>query len=54
MSDEIHIPAEDQQSIDALVAAFRSRVENLYRMAYLQGAIDEAKKERDKMLARAA
>ena len=35
------IRPEDARDIDALVATFRSRIENLYLRAYLQGQIDQ-------------
>ncbi len=54
MTDDIHIPAEDQQSIDDLCATFRTRIENLYRRAYIQGRIDEAQEEVAKLKARVA
>ena len=47
--DNPNIPAADQERIDLLVSEFRHRMENLYRMGYLQGAIDEATETRDKM-----
>ena len=47
--NEPQIPAADQENIDALVRQFRNRIENLYRMAYLQGQIDQAEADRRKM-----
>ena len=47
--DNPNIPAADQERINLLVSEFRHRMENLYRMGYLQGAIDEATETRDKM-----
>ena len=41
--DAMPIPAEDRERIESLVAQYRSQVENLYRMAYMQGEIDSSK-----------
>ena len=38
--DEIPIKPEDAERIDGMVRQYRSQIENLYRIAYLQGAID--------------
>lgn len=54
MNDDIIIPADDQQRIDALVSDFRHRIENLYRMAYLQGQIASETEARDKIKAKLA
>ena len=40
MDDDIQIKKEDAERIDDIVNLFRSRVTSLYKMAYLQGAID--------------
>jgi len=39
--DDMPIPAEDQERIDGMVRAYRHSVETLYRLAYIQGAMDE-------------
>lgn len=39
--DEIVIMPQDQERIDAMVAQYRHSLENLYRIAYLQGQIDQ-------------
>ena len=52
--DNPNIPARDQGRIDMLVLEFRHRMENLYRMAYIQGQIDEAKEARDRLRGKAA
>ena len=41
--DDLKIPQEDQERIDGMVAAYRRSIENLYRLAHTQGAIDVAK-----------
>ena len=52
--DDVRISSEDQERIDAMVRQYRSQVENLYRIAYLQGAIDQSTEDRDKLRASAA
>ncbi len=47
--DEVIISAADQQRIDDMVRQYRNQITNLYRIAYLQGAIDEAAEAREKM-----
>ena len=37
---EPQIPQLDQERIDNMVNDYRLRLENLYRMAYMQGQID--------------
>ena len=48
LSDLPVIPEADQQRIDAEVAAYRRKLEFIYRMAYLQGVMDADKEERRK------
>ena len=36
------IPAQDQEKIDGMVAQYRHALENLYRLAHIQGSIDAA------------
>ena len=43
------IPQRDQARIAAEVEAYRQRIEQLYRLAYLQGAIDAAKEARERI-----
>ena len=38
--DDLNIPQEDQERIDGMVAAYRRSIENLYRLAHTQGAIE--------------
>jgi hypothetical protein len=45
--DDPKIPQEDQQRIDALVSTYRHSLENMYRMAYLQGQIVSETAARD-------
>ena len=52
--DNPNIPARDQERIDAMVASYRHQLENLYRMAYIQGQIDEATEARDRLRGKAA
>ena len=40
--DDPQIPQKDQERIDAMVASYRHSLEHLYRVAYLQGQIDDA------------
>ena len=47
--DDLKIPQEDRERIDGMVAAYRRSIENLYRMGYLQGAIDSETKARDEL-----
>ena len=54
MSDDVPIAQYDQERIDAIVTKFRHSVENLYRMAYLQGAMDQVKDDRDRLRKEAA
>ena len=46
---QVPAPQADQERIDAMCAQFRSKIENLYSMAYLQGAIDQVEQDRAKM-----
>ncbi len=41
--DDVQISAEDQERIDGMVEDYRRKLTNLYMIAYLKGAIDEAK-----------
>ena len=47
--DEPIISGDDQYRIEMVVAEFRHRMEFLYRMGYLQGAIDSETKARDEL-----
>lgn len=38
--DDFPIPQRDQERIDSMVAQYRSQIENLYRIAHIQGQID--------------
>ena len=48
------IPPLDQERIDAMVAAYRHSLESLYRVAYLQGQIEQAEDDRRKLKAELA
>ena len=52
--DEPVIPQDDQERINALVAAYRHSLENLYRVAYLQGQIEQVEDDRRKLKAELA
>lgn len=49
MDDDVKIPQDDQERIVAMVGQYRHQIENLYRMAYLQGAIDQNIEDGKKM-----
>lgn len=51
---DVPISAEDQERIEGMVRQYRSQIENLYRVAYLQGAIDQANEDRAKLRREAA
>ena len=51
LSDLPVIPEADQQRIDDEVAAYRRKLEFIYRMAYLQGGIDTGNEAVHKMRA---
>jgi hypothetical protein len=53
VSDDVLISAADQERIDAMVAQYRHSIEHLYRIAYLQGQIDEGNDALRKMKERA-
>lgn len=38
--DDFPIPEADRDRIESMVAQYRHQIENLYRMAYLQGQIE--------------
>ena len=44
--DDLKIPQEDQERIDGMVSAYRRSLENLYRMAWLQGSMEQLEKDR--------
>ena len=46
---EVPITADDRERIDDIVTHFRTRIENLYNIAYLQGQIDQAEADRAKL-----
>ena len=46
---QVPAPQADRERIDAMVAQFRNQIENLYSVAYLQGAIDQVEQDRAKM-----
>ena len=48
---QVPAPQADRERIDAMVAQFRNQIENLYSVAYLQGAIDQVEADRAKMRA---
>ena len=52
--DDPKIIPQDQERIEQLVASFRTRIENLYRIGYIQGRIDEAQDAREMMRKAAA
>lgn len=41
---DIEISAEDQERIDAMVEQYRHSLTNLYKMAYLAGSIEQARR----------
>ena len=45
--DNPNIPPQDQERIDLLVSEFRHRMENLYRLAHIQGQIESETAARD-------
>lgn len=47
--DDIHIPAEDQAWIDDMVNSYRLKITNLYRIAYIAGALSVEERERDRL-----
>ena len=47
--DEVIISADDQERIDAMVRQYRNQITNLYRIAYMQGAIDQAEEDKRKL-----
>ena len=49
--NEVIIHAEDRERIGNIVAQFRNKLENLYRIAYLQGAMDQVEEDRAKLRA---
>ena len=51
--DEPTIPQDDQERINAMVASYRHSIENLYRVAYLQGQIDQSVDDLRKLRAEA-
>ena len=50
MDADLKIPEIDRERIEQIVSSFRTRIENLYRIAYLQGQIEQEEKERDKLI----
>ena len=44
--DDPKIIPQDQERIEQLVESFRTRMENLYRIGYIQGRIDESEAAR--------
>ena len=46
---QVPAPQADRERMEAMVAQFRSQIENLYSVAYLQGAIDQVEADRDKL-----
>ena len=51
---DLPIPQADQERIDGMVATYRHQLENLYRMAYMQGQIDADSDTLAKLKAKAA
>ena len=52
--DEPKIPGDDQFRIEQIVIEFRHRLENLYRMAYVQGRLDQVTEDRERLWAKGA
>ena len=52
--DDVQISPQDLERIEAMVRQYRHQIENLYRMAYLQGSIDQATEDRNKLRREAA
>ena len=50
--DNPQIPQVDRERIESMVAQYRHQIENLYRMAYLQGQIESETAARDALRAR--
>lgn len=44
---DIPIPADDRERIEQMVRQYRHSIENLYRMAWLQGSIEQVEIDRD-------
>ena len=42
MAEDVKIPQFDIERIDAMVAQYRHSLETIYRIAYIQGQIDQA------------
>lgn len=40
--DDLQIPEIDRERIEGMVAQYRHQIENLYRIAYMQGQIEQA------------
>lgn len=47
--DDLPIQQEDRERIESMVRQYRSQIENLYRMGYLQGQIDTETAARDEL-----
>ncbi len=43
--DDPKIPQVDQERIDAMVAQYRHALENLYRLAHIQGAMTQVEQD---------
>ncbi len=54
MDNDVHIHEVDQQRIDDMVKQYRNQITNLYKIAYLQGQIEQEEKARDELKARLA
>ncbi len=48
--DDLQIPEVDRERIEAMVRQYRHQIENLYRIAYLQGQIESETKARNELL----
>ena len=46
---QVPISDEDRERIEAMVAQFRSQIENLYNIAYLQGSIAQVEEDRARL-----
>jgi hypothetical protein len=51
MDNDVPIPQEDQDRINAMVEQYRHQITNLYKMAWLQGGIKAQMEARDALRA---
>ena len=51
--NDLQIPEVDRERIEDMVRQYRHQIENLYRMAFLQGSIEQVKEDAAKLKAAA-